>query len=553
MNTHNNNLSPSYIQKEYEDPWNKLHIDLEALKSNYRNLKAQLPPGTVFYAVLKSDAYGHGLAETGRALSQSGCMHFAVESPQEGIRLRNEGITGEILLMNPIPLWMAELSVRYDLSVSVIHHSILQPLEDAAQMLGKICRIHLNVNVGLNRLGVAPSKIMAIAKEAAQKPHIELEGMFGQPRDSLSAVQSFKRLQQIYEKLKSEDVAPTYLHFANSTTFLMHPQAIADGVRLGILLYGVLPPEQFGKKSAPIELTPVMSLESELVQIRRLPKGSKIGYRSSENTKHDLIVGTIPLGYYHGLDRKMVKNSYVLIREKRAPFIGAISMNSSTVDITEIVDASIGDAATIIGRQGDHIIDINELAESADTIAAELMIRFGNTIAKNYFVKSRNMIREISVEQGKRDDIRIQYFQTENELPEWLSVFDIIYFLQTHLVPFDDPKNIISVAVDYALSAHPGGKGFILLAILNEKVLGVLVCVRMNNVAIIPENLLVYVCVHRSYRGKGLGSRLILEAINCTDGDIKVHVDRANPAIKLFKNLGFKNDYVEMRFLKGAI
>jgi alanine racemase len=236
----NNALSPPSVQRAYEDPWNKLTIDLDAVKNNYRYLKSQLPPGSVFFAVLKSDAYGHDLTEVSKVLSQSGCRHFAVESPQEGIRLRNQGITGEILLMNPIPIWMAELSVRHDLSVSVIHESILQSLQEAASLMGKMCRIHLNVNIGLNRMGIAPSNILKIAKEAVSKSHIEIEGLFGQPRDSESALTSFEQLKAIYEKLKLNDLAPNYLHFANSITFLTHTETIADGVRLGILLYGEL-------------------------------------------------------------------------------------------------------------------------------------------------------------------------------------------------------------------------------------------------------------------------------------------------------------------------
>lgn len=545
-------LVPPIVQREYEDPWNRLNIDLEALKLNYQYLRSQIPPRAVFYSVLKSDAYGHGLKEIGKVLSESGCMHYAVESPQEGIRLRNEGITGEILLMNPIPTWMAELSVRHDLSVSVIHESVLQPLEDAARLLGKICRIHLNVNIGLNRMGVAPSKILKIAKEAASKTHIELDGLFGQPRDSISSLESFKHLKQIYEKLKSEDVAPYYLHFANSTTFLDHPETVADGVRLGILLYGVVPPEQYKIKTKLNQLNPVMSLKTEIVQIRQLPRGSKIGYRSKKQTERDLIIGTIPLGYNHGLDRKLSNGGYVLVHGKKAPFIGAISMNSSTVDITDIEDTKIGDEVLIIGRQGNQKININELAEKSDTIAAELMMRIGKSITRNYQMNKQNVTSEIVFEQEKTSDIHIRYIQTENELPEWMNVYDIVKFLQTHLVPFDDTKDVIYTAVEYALSVHPSGNGFILLATIDENLLGIIVCIQIDKVGIIPENLIVYVCVHQNYQGKGLGSRLIREAIDCVDGDVKLHVEKTNPAIKLYKKLGFKDDYIEMRFLKGV-
>jgi alanine racemase len=545
-------LSPPLVQRSYEDPWNKLNINLDAVISNYRYIKSQLPPGAIFYAVLKSDAYGHNLKEIGKVLSAAGCMHYAVDSPQEGIQLRNEGITGEILLMNPIPIWMAELSVRHDLSVSVIHESILQPLEEAARLMGKTCRIHLNVNVGLNRLGIAPSKIAKIASEATSNSHIKLEGIFGQPRDNTSAVESFKQIEDFYLKLKSKEIAPHYLHFANSTTFLDHPELIADGVRLGILLYGVLPPEQQKKESLKKHYKPAMSLKTEIVQIRNLPKGSKIGYRSEEPTKHDLLIATIPLGYNHGLDRKLINGGFVLAHEKKVPFIGPISMNSATIDITDIKTAEIGDEVVIFGQQGPQKITINELAEKSKTIAAELMIRFGKSIARNYHIEKEDITSEVVIEQKRTNNIHIRYFQSEDELPDWMNVYDIVKFIQLNYIPYDDPKETISTAVDYALSTHPGGKGFILLATIEKEILGTLVSVQIDKVGIIPENLIVYVCVKLNYRRRGLGSRLIKEAIDCTDGNLKLHIDKSNPEIKLLTKLGFKDDYLELRYLKGG-
>ena len=546
-------LIPPSVQKEYEDPWNKLCIDLDAIKTNYNYLKSKLPPSVILFAVLKSDAYGHGITEIGKILSQSGCMHFAVESPQEGILLRKEDIGGEILLMNPIPAWMAEISVRYEFSVSVIHESILEPLEEACRFMGKTCRIHLNVNVGLNRMGIAPSKVLKVAKKALYMQHLKFEGLFAQPRDSSSSIESYNKLKEIYNLLKKEGCTPRCLHFANSTTFLAGPELVADRVRLGILLYGVLPPEQYKENYQSDTLKPAMSLKTELVQIRQLPKGSKIGYRSKEKTKQDLTIGTIPIGYYHGLDRKMIKEGYVLIKGQKAPFIGAISMNSSTIDITGIRDTGIGDEVVIIGKQGELEIRINELAERAGTIAAELMMRFGKSITRSYTMSEQDITSEITIENGKTKDISIRYYQTENELPEWVTVYDIIRFLKTHLVPYDDPQKVISHAVDYALSSYPNGKGFVLLATNNNStIIGSMVSIQIDKIGIIPQNLLVYICVHPEYRGQGIGSRLVREAIECTEGDVKLHAKKATPAITFFKRLGFKDDYLEMRLFERA-
>lgn len=368
---------------ELEEPWNELLIDLNAIKSNYLYLRSKLPDNCLFYAVIKSDAYGHGIVEVADTLAAAGCRHFALDTPQEGIHLRKNGFTGEILLLNPIPDWMSKTAIYYNLSVSVIDQSILEHLDSSAESMDRICKIHIAVNVGLNRLGISPSEIVSVAKQASSKSHLQLEGLYGQPRDPTSAKQSFKKLCSIYEKMKSEGIAPKHLHFANSTTFLAHPETTADGVRLGILLYGVIPPEQFSG-NVKIPVIPAMILQSRIVQIRELPEGSKIGYRAHQQTTRDSVIATIPFGYAQGLDGRIAGSGFVLINGRKAPFIGPISMNNANIDITDIPDVEIGDIVTLVGKQGDSEISINELAAKAGTISAELMMRFGKGVTRQF-------------------------------------------------------------------------------------------------------------------------------------------------------------------------
>ena len=293
-----------------------------------------------------------------------------------------------------------------------------------------------------------------------------------------------------------------------------------------------------------------MSLRTEIVQIRQLPAGSRIGYRSKEKTQKDLTIGTIPIGYNHGLDRKIFKGGYVLVHSQKVPFIGAISMNSSTIDITGIDDMEIGDEVIIIGRQGDPEININELALKSGTIAGELMMRFGKSIPRDYQLDGEDITSEIVLEQEKTDDIHIQYFQTENELPEWINVLDIVNFLYSNLAPCGDPKDVVYKVIDYALSTHPGGKGFILLASVEKKIIGAAVCIQSDKVDRTPENRIVYVGVNKDYRTNGLGTRLIREAMDIVNGDVKVIMKKDNPAVNLFKKLGFSDEYIELSHQK---
>lgn len=536
--------------KEWEDPWNRLVIDLDAIRSNYHYLRSHLPEECVFYAVLKSDAYGHGITEVSNALIGADCQHFAVGNLLEAIQIRKQGIKGEVLLLNPIPSWAAETAVFNDLSVSVMHPSILQPLEDACEAMNKTCRIHLKVNVGLNRLGIAPSKLIKIAKEAFSKPHLRLEGLYAQSRDPASAREGFEKVKAIYERMQSEEIAPRRLHFANSTTFLSHPDTVAGGVRLGILIYGVLPPEQ-SSGDPPIPVKPAMSLHSEIVQLRDLPKDSKIGYRAKQKTLRDSVIGTIPIGYAHGLDRRLSRSGFVLVNGRQAPFIGAISMNDSTIDVTDAPDVQIGDDVVIVGGQNSQRISINEFASFSGTISAELMMRFGRGVPRQYSSEEHAPMCRTSIKLRKEsENIRICYIQTETDLPEWLSVFDIMEFLHTHIQPFDEPIDQIRSAMDFALSSVPYGKGFLMLASTGSTLVGVLVSIHNETRGFNPENVFVYNCVHQDYRDMGLGSRLVSEAVKWADGDVKLHVSKENPAVNFYRKLGFKDNYLEMRYYK---
>jgi len=544
-------LSPPSVDKSFEDPWNILKIDLDALRSNYKLLRSKVPEEYPFFAVIKADAYGHGIRQVARVLSETGCTHFAVESPQEAIRIRNQGVKDEILLLNPIPEWMADLSVRHDLSVSVIHPSILEPLEKAAKEMDKMCSVHLNVNVGLNRLGIAPTKLVSVAEKVAARPHLKLESIFGQPRTPETALDAFRKLKQTYESLKGQNLHPDYYHFANSTTFLSHPETRKEGVRLGILLYGVLPMEQYREGDSSIDVMPVMRLTTEVVQIRNLPKGSRIGYHSQKKTQREKKIGIIPVGYYHGLKRRMTQNAYVLIRGKRAYFESGISMNSSTIDLTQIPEAKIGDKVTLIGTQGDEEISVNDLAESSGTIGAEIMMNFGKSIIRTYKLSDQTHQVKVKLKQEKSGDIVIRYSRTIKELPDWINYSEIADFLKDNLRTQEKTEMRIHKTLDYALSSNPRGTGFVILATRKERILGAVVCVQTDTAGFIPENIIAHLCVHKDYRNKGLGTRLVKEAIACSEGPMKAHVQKNNPAAGFLKKFGFKQNYLEMRLQKG--
>jgi GNAT superfamily N-acetyltransferase len=241
---------------------------------------------------------------------------------------------------------------------------------------------------------------------------------------------------------------------------------------------------------------------------------------------------------------------YVLIDGRKAPYIGNISMNASTVDLTDIPGAKIGDNVTILGKDKKRKIDINELALYSGTIAAELMIFFGRGISRMYHSKNKEFSTTTRITQGSSPDIIVHYYKTVTDLPGWLDFSDIVSFLEDHTAPFNDPIETVISALDYALSSHSHGGGFVLLAILDKNLVGAAICVRMDKVEFVPANLITYLCVHPRHRRKGLGTKLLKQVIEKTEGDIKIHMHASNPALKLFQKMGFDIRYLEMRLKK---
>jgi GNAT superfamily N-acetyltransferase len=419
--------------------------------------------------------------------------------------------------------------------------------------MDKVCKIHLNTNVGLNRMGIAPSRLTKVARKTKEKPHLLLDGIYAQPRDHRSALSCYQRLLELQDQLHKKDIAPKNLHFANSTTFLSYPQMAETGARLGILAYGVLPPEHYGEKQSPFPLEPVMQLTTTVVQIRELPKGSRIGYRAKCRTDRDSTIATLPMGYAHGLDRKLEKKGYVLLKGCRAPFIGAISMNSSTIDVTDISGIRIGDEATVIGNHGNQVVTVNDLAAMSGTIAAELMVRFGRGIARKYITKiSRSITRSVPIKKGTCDGFRILNITSESDHPGWLHVVDIARFLQHHLSPPEEAYENIYEAVNYVVSRDPSGEGMLIVALDKTRILGVVVCARVDAPGSPGQNMLVYFCVHRDHRRRGIGTLLMKEVMAHSDGRITVNVKPDNPCIGFLEKFDFQNHRVQMRLDEGG-
>ena len=360
---------------------NRIEIDLTAVCHNFTVLNGLLKnTGACIMAVIKSDAYGHGLLEVSQVLESAGVWGFGVSDVEEAISLREGKIAAPILFLSGLPPGAEKEVMALDLIPGVTDVSSLDTLERVASMKDKTCIVHLKVNTGMGRLGFSPDELYEVVKELRQWPHLCFEGLYSHlssaddPLDPFNTVQ-LNTFASVLDHVKDIGWKPLTIHLANSAGLIHFPSAHYDLVRPGLAIYGSYPGPQSQKS---LGLRPVMSFRSEIISIRNLAEGSPVSYGHSFYTKRPSRIAVIPVGYDDGYSRSMSNRSIVLIRGRRCPVVGSICMKSFMVDVSMLDGVHIGDEAVLLGRQGDEIITAEDLAQWGSTISYELLCLLGS-------------------------------------------------------------------------------------------------------------------------------------------------------------------------------
>ena len=360
---------------------NRIEIDLKAVSHNFTVLKGFLKStGAHIMAVVKSDAYGHGLVEVSRVLESAGVWGFGVSEVEEAVSLRQGGITAPILFMSGLPPKAEKEVMALDLIPGVTDVSSLDTLERVASMRDETCRVHLKVDTGMGRLGFSPDELYEVVKELRQWPHLCFEGLYSHlssaddPLDPFNTVQ-LNTFASVLDQVKGIGWKPLTIHLANSAGLIHFPSAHYDLVRPGLAIYGSYPGPQSQKG---IELRPVMSFRSKIVAIRNLAEGSPVSYGHGFYTKRPSRIAVVPVGYDDGYLRSMSNRSMVLIRGRRCPVVGRICMKSFMVDVSMLEGVAPGEEAVLLGRRGDGVITIEDLAQWGGTISYELLCLLGS-------------------------------------------------------------------------------------------------------------------------------------------------------------------------------
>ncbi|MFA5839784.1 MAG: alanine racemase [Candidatus Margulisiibacteriota bacterium] len=356
-------------------------INLNAIKHNIGAIRQLLSPAVKFMAVVKANAYGHGSVAVARAAVEAGSHYLAVANLREAMELREAGIVSPILILTESPTSVMDEIVQYDLTQTVYSFKEAKALSDEAEKRKKSAKVHIKVDTGMARVGVSPSEAVAFISKASSLPALQIEGIFTHfakaedPHDNFTNGQ-FERFQNIVAKVPFIPVK----HAANSAAVLFHPTTHLDMVRVGLMLYGLYPS---GNARRLVELKSALSFKSRVTHLKKVPTGTPISYGCTYITKSESSIATIPVGYADGFSRRLSNRGQVIIRGKRFPVVGTVTMDLIMVCVGD-AKVEVGDEVILIGEQSGQLISADEIAQLEDTISYEVICSIGKRVPRIY-------------------------------------------------------------------------------------------------------------------------------------------------------------------------
>lgn len=356
-------------------PTTYIEVDLDAIAHNVRALKQHIGPHVILMAVVKANAYGHGAVEVARTALQHGAGRLAVARVNEGVQLREAGITAPVLVMGYTAPGDIDRAVEHDLRLAIAEQSTAEILSARAAALGRTMQVHIKVDTGMGRFGLLPAEVVPFAHYLTSLPALVVEGIFSHfavadQADKTYTRQQFQTFMDVNAALRATGIAIPIRHTANSAATLDLPEIHLDAVRTGIALYGLRPSDQV---EPCIPLRPALTLKSHVGRVSILPAGSSISYGRTFITPRTMPVALIPVGYGDGYHRLHSNRGAVLINGKRAPIAGRVCMDQFVVDISQNGPVKVNDEVVLIGRQGDGCITAEEVASWAETINYEVV------------------------------------------------------------------------------------------------------------------------------------------------------------------------------------
>jgi alanine racemase len=364
-------------------------IDLAALAHNFHVIKNQIGPDAKVLAAVKANAYGHGAVQCARRLESEGAEWFGVALPEEGVELRDAGITRPTLCLGGFWPGQEALLLEHQLTPVVYRLDLIESLNRAAQNANQTADVHVKIDTGMGRLGVRADAVGEFCDALIRFKNIRVEGLM----THLAAADDESKQAFTNNQLSKFDAAiaafrergfqPTVIHAANSAAAFANAGARENMVRPGGSLYGFVR-DVFPANMEMPPLRPVMSLHSRIVLLKHVPQGEFLGYGCTFQTPRDSLIATIPIGYDDGYRRALSNKARVIVRGTFAPVVGRVSMDLTLVDVTDVPDVSLDDHVTLLGQDGEDLITAEDLGELAETISYEITCGISTRVPRIY-------------------------------------------------------------------------------------------------------------------------------------------------------------------------
>jgi len=388
---------------DYRRAW--AEIDMARLINNIKIIRSVIPKPTRLLAAVKADAYGHGAVAVSKAMLENGVDVLGVALCEEGIKLRENGVTAPILVMSYTPEPLLEAATAHGLIQTIFSSQSHKALAKAAAQQGKKAEVHIKIDTGMGRLGFLPGPDSADKIcEILQEPSLQVTGIYthfatSDAMDASFMYEQYARFQYILDLLRQRDVPVNHWlkHAGNSgmLTQTLREDFVSpdfdmfmDMARIGIMLYGLPPSEAMSPVCEALGLRPVMKLMARISMTKLLPPGSGVSYGHLFRTDRETLVATLPIGYADGYPRLLSNKGYISIRGHAAPIIGAICMDQCMIDVTDIPDAQSIKPGEVVTMFGGPDLSAEDLAAQIGTIGYELVCGVGKRVPRvytNYF------------------------------------------------------------------------------------------------------------------------------------------------------------------------
>lgn len=370
-----------------------VEIDRSALTSNIEQFRSLIGDKINLQAVVKANAYGHGILEVSRITLEAGVDWLGVHSLEEGLLLRQAGIDCPLIVLGYVSSQELEKAVAHTMRLTVYNFDTVRLLAQISRRLKKKVFLHLKVETGTHRQGIREEDVLPLIEEIQKHPNLVIEGLsshFASIEDTTDHSYprlQLKRFKSVVKKLEKNKIKIPLKHMACTAATILFPDTYFDMVRVGIGIYGLWPSKEtylscILQKRKPIFLKPVLSWKTRIAQIKKVPRGSFIGYGCTYRTTRQTVLGVLPVGYYDGYSRSLSNFSYVLIKGHRAPLCGRVCMDFIMVDITDIPGVNLEDEVMLLGQDGEEAITADYLADLAGTINYDVVTRINSLIPR---------------------------------------------------------------------------------------------------------------------------------------------------------------------------